>query len=44
MPVNDPVGGGKTKWYFPEMSFIPEVDGDIIWTVTIIDDDVDIAP
>jgi len=42
MPVNNPVGGGKTKWYFPEMPFIPEVDGDIIWTVTIIDDDVDI--
>jgi hypothetical protein len=39
MMVSDPVGDGPSKFTFP--SYTPETIGDIIWTVTIADDDPD---
>ena len=37
--VTDAVGGGRTSYRLPD--FVPTADGDIIWTVTIADQDPD---
>jgi cysteine-rich repeat protein len=39
VPVNDPVGKGRTSWPFP--SYRPTDEGTIEWTATIDDDDLD---
>lgn len=39
MTVTDPVGGGSTKYVFP--GYIPEAEGDILWTLVIADEDPD---
>ena len=40
LPVHDAVGNGRTKFDFP--AFTPVLAGDIIWAVTIADDDPDV--
>jgi hypothetical protein len=39
IPVNDPVGRGRTTWTFPP--YKPVNDGRILWTATIEDEDHD---
>jgi hypothetical protein len=39
MEVSDPVGDGRTRFDFPP--YTPTAAGDILWTVTIDDDDAD---
>jgi PKD repeat protein len=39
LPVSDPVGDGRTRFDFPP--YTPTAAGDILWTVTIDDDDAD---
>lgn len=40
IPIFDMVGGGHSRFHFP--SYLPTASGEIIWTVTIGDDDPDI--
>jgi hypothetical protein len=39
LAVSDPVGDGRSTFEFP--GFAPRVAGDISWTATIADDDLD---
>jgi len=39
IPVNDPVGRGRTTWTFPP--YKPVEEGAIVWTATIEDEDPD---
>ena len=39
LAVSDPVGNGRSKFSFPP--YTPTVSGDITWTATIADDDLD---
>jgi hypothetical protein len=40
MTVSDNVGGGHSRYYFP--SYTPLAPGDIVWTATLSDEDMDI--
>jgi hypothetical protein len=39
LPVSDGVGNGHRRYFFP--SFVPTASGEIVWTVTLSDDDPD---
>jgi hypothetical protein len=39
LPVTDAVGNGPGRYYFP--SYTPSAAGDIVWTLTLSDDDPD---